>query len=101
MEKISGAFKNERRGTVQAIENQLSSEKLQAAFVDYINAQREFQSLMDSGMYDEDEANRILDVVDATEKAFNALEGHTDVMKAYSAWRQENSPGNMDWSLPD
>lgn len=89
------------RGSVGAIEQEAEdSVDLQRAFVDYIEAERALQEQLDTD-FTADNVESLAANVEAAKELFNSLEGHDDVMDQYSAWRQENSYGNMDWVLPD
>ena len=91
------------RGTNEnfnAAMNQQSTE-LQDAFVEYVQTQAAIQDYMASGQYDEKEINALLDKAEAAQAALMELEGHQEILNAYSDWRQRNSLGNEDWLLPD
>ena len=75
-------------------------EGLQNAFVSYVEAEKALQDFFDSGNYSDEEANTLLDAVEAAKAALDALEGSEGLLDAYSAWRQENGYGDMDWMLP-
>ncbi len=74
---------------------------LEQTFVDYIQAQKEWQDLLDTGAYDDAMAERLVEKLNEAQQRFEAQEGHEDMLDAYSAWRQENSYGSMDWLLPE
>jgi hypothetical protein len=87
------------RGSVNAINKATEGNAdLQQAFIEYIESNAALQAAVDSGDLSNDAL--FTQVEQATER-FQALEGYAQVMDAYSAWRQENSLGNMDWVMPD
>lgn len=89
------------RGTDQNLAaNTGGDEALKNAFVDYVTVNRDLQSMMDQGIFDDNQLNEMLDKLDAVTETLNAIEGAQDLLKAYSDWRQEHSYGNMDWELP-
>lgn len=89
------------RGTEENLEaNTNGDEALKEAFVGYIEAERNLQDLFDSGLYDDEKANALIDAVEEAKSALDALEGSAELLQAYSDWRQEHSYGNMDWELP-
>jgi hypothetical protein len=92
----------EIRGSVGALESQMGdNDELKVAFLKYAKAQKDLQDYVDSSGPAGPEVDALLNQVEATEKAFHAIEGWQDVMKAYSDWRQENSYGNMNWAVPE
>lgn len=90
------------RGSANAIDRATEqTEGLKEAFIEYVAAQAEFQRLLEEGTASDDEANAAVNRVDEATDALEKLEGYEDVLDKYSAWRQENSLGNMDWVIPD
>lgn len=90
------------RGDAKYIEKQADdSTDLQQAFIEYVEANQALQERLDAGLFDDEETARLYEKVNAVTELLNSLEGHEDVLDAYSAWRQENSYGNMDWVMPD
>lgn len=108
---IAGGFKwagdrrnnnDDLRGDAKYIEKQADdSVELQQAFIDYIEANQALQERLDAGLFDDEETGRLYEKVNAVTELLNSLEGHEGMLDAYSAWRQENGYGNMDWVLPD
>lgn len=90
------------RGEAGYIEQQAEdSTDLQQAFIEYIEANAALQERLDAGLFDGDETAQLYEKVNAVTELLNSLEGHEDILDAYSAWRQENGLGNMDWAMPD
>lgn len=86
------------RGSVNAI-NEATNQNadLQQAFVNYVAANQALQAAINAG----DLSNTALfEQVNQAQATFESFEGYQKVLDAYSAWRQENSLGNMDWSMP-
>lgn len=94
-------FNENIRGGTKAIETATEGNaELQKAFLGYIDANQKWQRLADSGDLYSPEAGAAAEAVDAANQELRAIEGWSEVMDKYSAWRQENSMGSMDWSLP-
>ena len=91
------------RGTDEnlAAEVNKQSENLQTAFKEYVQAQKAVEDYELSGEWDEEVLEDLMNKAQMAQDALYALEGHEDILKAYSDWRQEHSYGNMDWILPD
>ncbi len=90
------------RGSVGYIEQAGGgSADLEQAFVDYIQAQKALQDSFDAGIIEGSEVEQLIEKLNETQQRFEAQEGHEDMLDAYSAWRQENSYGSMDWLLPE
>lgn len=91
------------RGTDEnlAAEVNKQSENLQNAFTEYVKAQKAVEDYELSGEWDEEVLEDLMNKAQMAQDALYALEGHEDILKAYSDWRQEHSYGNMDWILPD
>ena len=91
------------RGTDEnlAAEVNKQSENLQTAFKEYVQAQKAVEDYELSGEWDEEVLEDLMNKAQMAQDALYALEGHEDILKAYSDWRQEHSYGNMDWVLPD
>jgi TP901 family phage tail tape measure protein len=86
------------RGSVNAIvEATNQNADLQQAFVNYVTANQELQTAIGQG----DLSNTALfEQVNQAQATFESFDGYQKVLDAYSAWRQENSLGNMDWTMP-
>jgi hypothetical protein len=90
------------RGSGAAVEQAASgNNELAQAFIAYTRAEQDLQAAMDGGVFDDKTLTKLVDQVEATRGAFNALEGHEKLMQTYSDWRQENSYGNTYWGLPE
>lgn len=86
------------RGSVNAI-NEATNQNadLQQAFVNYVAANQALQAAINAG----DLSNTALfEQVNQAQATFESFDGYQKVLDAYSAWRQENSLGNMDWTMP-
>lgn len=87
------------RGSVNAINQATQGNvELQQAFIDYVQTNQEMQAAIDSGDFSN---TALFEAADQANAAFQALDGWKEVYDAYSAWRQENSLGNMDWVMPE
>ena len=93
----------QRRGTNEnfaaAMESQ--TDELQDAFVKFVTAEREMMEFAGSPEYTDETMQALVDAANEAQEALLALEGHEDILQAYSDWRQRNSYGNDDWILPD
>lgn len=74
---------------------------LKNAFIEYVEAKKAVQDMIDNGTYSDEKANELMDAVDSAEAALQGMEGWEELLAAYSAWRQEGSLGNEDWQLPE
>lgn len=87
------------RGSVNAINQATQGNvELQQAFIDYVQTNQEMQAAIDSGDFSN---TAVFESADQANAAFQALDGWKEVYDAYSAWRQENSLGNMDFQMPE
>ena len=90
------------RGSANAVEQAAEqTEGLKDAFVAYVEAQREMSDMLSSGNINGPEFEQAAINADKATNALMQLEGAEDVLDKYSAWRQENALGNMDWVIPD
>lgn len=95
-------FNENIRGSANAIGKATEGrQELQRAFLEYIEANRRLQELNGTGdIFNPDYGPRA-EAADAASQQLQVIEGWREVLDAYSAWRQENSLGSMDWSLPE
>ena len=90
------------RGSASAVERAAGGdEKLGQAFIDFVNASKELDELVNSPEYTDEKANELMDAVDEAQKTFESMEGHENLWDAYQAWLSENSYGASSWKLPD
>lgn len=91
-----------RRGSVDAI-NRATDETagMKEAFIEYVTAQRELQSMIDSWNVEGEDFDAANQRVDDATAALEKMDGYQDVLRAYNDWRQEFAYGGMDWVLPD
>ena len=74
---------------------------LEAAFVDYVEANKALQDLYKSKDFTNKKEWELYEQINAAKETLESIEGWQELMDAYSSWRQENSFGNEDWFLPE
>lgn len=89
-------------GSVEAIEKAMQGNKeLQAAMAEWIDANRDYQAMWDSGNLFGEEAEKAAERMDAANKAFFDMEGSEILKDLYNDYRQINGLGDMEWPMPD
>lgn len=90
------------RGSTGALEASANGNNgLGQAFMNYVNANRALDELMSGTDYSDEKAATLVDAAEAAREALTDIEGHEELLKAYSDWLQENSYGANSWKLPD
>lgn len=90
------------RGSVNAINKATEGNAdLQQAFVDYVTANQQLEDYLISPDFTDEGSIPYIEAANQANQAFQAFEQYAQVMDAYSAWRQENSLGNMDFQMPE
>lgn len=89
-------------GSVEAIEKAMQGNKeLKAAMAEWIDANRDYQAMWDSGNLFGEEAEKAAERMDAANKAFFDMEGSEVLKDLYNDYRQINGLGDMEWPMPD
>jgi len=89
------------RGSESALERSTNgNDQLGQAFIDFVNANKELDELLNSPEYTDEKANALMDAVEEAQTVFESMEGHENVWDAYQAWLANNSNGAMSWELP-